>query len=90
MSDTVINRVVCAAMRNSDGVVICSVRHWDRLAHAQVEASTLNWRCAEQGFVDNFGKFLTRKEALVVAVAANQIVRRCGSDDDELFSENLY
>jgi hypothetical protein len=42
-----------------------------------------------QGFVDNKGNFLTRKEALLIAEKENQIIRRCGGDV-ELYSENLY
>jgi hypothetical protein len=47
----------------------------------------------EQGFVDNKGNFLSRKEAFVVAKNAGQLIRRCGGDDAQggiLYSENLY
>jgi hypothetical protein len=44
----------------------------------------------EQGFIDQFGVFMTREEAYVVAKAAGQIKYRCGGDDGVLFSENLY
>ena len=59
--------------------------------HAQIAASTVRgWNIAEQGFVDQYGVFLNRKQALGVAEEAEQIIRRCGGDDTELFSENLY
>lgn len=48
------------------------------------------WRTSEQGFIDQWGTFLTREEALAVALAAGQRVRRCGGDETRLYSENLY
>jgi len=44
----------------------------------------------EQGFVDQHGEFMTREEAHKVAIEAGQIIRRCGGDEERLFSENLY
>lgn len=93
MSDTTQRRVVCAALRNADGLVICGPRHYDKVMRQQIQCSTsVRWKNGdvEQGFVDQFGAFMTREQALAVAVMADQIVRRCGGDDHELFSENLY
>ena len=83
-------RVVCAAMINRNGDIICSPRHWDMIARDQAELSGTNWTIAEQGFVDQFGKFMNREEAWEVAKAAGQIIRRVGGDGTRLFSENLY
>lgn len=86
-------RVVSAACRNQHGVVICSPRHWDSTMHATVDAlaDKESWSTAvEQGFVDQHGVFMDRRESWLVAAAANQIIHRCGGDDGELFSENLY
>lgn len=46
----------------------------------------------EQGFIDQWGKFMNREEALAVATAAGQInVRRPKTfPETELFSEDLY
>lgn len=90
MSEPMPRRVVCAAIRNAKGDIICSPRHWDALMREQVVKADADWSRAEQGFVDQRGVWLTRIEALAVAVSAGQIMRRCGGDDDELFSENLY
>lgn len=79
-------RVVCAAMRNSNGTIVCGARHWDRIMHQHASGKS-GW---EQGFIDQLGEFMTREEAYKVAVEAGQIVRRCGGDDGRLFSENLY
>lgn len=91
--------IVCAAASNTyNGAIICSPRHYDSTFHAAVEflretdteQAVLGWRTADQGFVDQFGKFLTRAEARRIAVATGQIRRRCGGDHEELYSENLY
>lgn len=59
---------------------------------AQIEASegSDSWKGCEQGFIDQFGNFLSRERALEIAKANNQIMRRCGGDEHQLFSENLY
>lgn len=43
-----------------------------------------------QGFLDNEGNFLTRSEALKVALAANQVLDPAGVRAGELFSEDLW
>ena len=43
----------------------------------------------EQGFLDSEGKFLDRKEALHVAVEADQLIRKT-FPENELFSEDLW
>ena len=83
-------RVVCAAIRNGDGEIICGPRHFDQTMHRQINLTESDWRGAEQGFVDQRGEWLTREEALHIALVNGQIIRRCGGDDHELFSENLY
>lgn len=82
-------RIVCAANRNrQDGRIICGARHWDKIMWAQVpEQGWNNW---DQGFIDQFGDYLSREEAWIVAVEQNQIVKRVGGDEGQLFSENLY
>lgn len=83
--------VVCAAMRNDNGVIICSPRHFDSIACMQVRENEWDlWRKAEQGFVDQYGTFLTREEAWAIANKNNQVTRRVGGDEGRLFSENLY
>ena len=46
----------------------------------------------DQGFLDQWGNYLTRKEALIVATHAGQINtrRQKGGPADTLFSEDLY
>jgi hypothetical protein len=48
------------------------------------------WCVAEQGFVDQKGRFLTREQARAIAERRGQIRYRCGGDEKKLFSDNLY
>lgn len=89
-------RIVCAAIRNkiTDEIII-GVRHFDSFMRQRIEKcdafqDRMNWRKADQGFVDQFGDFLSREEALIIAKENGQIFRRCGGDEGALFSENLY
>ena len=86
-------RVVCAAIRygGCEGVTFLGPRHFDSTMIAMIE----KWphplpAPKEQGFIDQFGAFMSREAALKVATEAGQIIRRCGGDDTRLFSENLY
>jgi hypothetical protein len=76
-------RVVCAANRHkTKGIVVCGVRHWDKLMRGQVDAmgeKPIGW---DQGFVDQFGDWK-------IATDQNQIVREVSSPGT-LYSENLY
>jgi len=85
-------QIVCAAIRNKDGRIICGSRHYDGIMHSQILASNDDWakNTVEQGFIDQRGIFLTRQEAYIIAKEANQIKRRVGGDNEKLFSENLY
>lgn len=74
--------IVCAAARNTyNGAILCSPRHYDSTFHAAIELlretdteqAILGWKMADQGFVDQFGKFITRVEARKIAVEAGQI-----------------
>lgn len=90
--------IVCAACRYGD-LVICSARHHDPVMNAQIrllkesdEVDIINQGEYEQGFIDQWGNFLNREDALTVAIAAGQVnVRRQKTfPDTELFSEDLY
>jgi len=87
-------RIVCAACKYKD-ILFISARHFDKLMHNQIAAMGLteevtnNKDLVIQGFIDNKGEFLNRKEAAIVAKRANQIRKKHGSKYD-LFSEDLY
>jgi hypothetical protein len=85
--------VVCAAIRHrTTGRIIAGARHFDKIMREQINASEgiKHWRGCQRGFIDQFGDFLTRKEARVIAAKQKQIRRRCGGDEVDLYSENLY
>lgn len=86
--------VVCAAVKFANGSVICSARHYDERMRETLRRLGVGQRSeVEQGFVDQWGIFMSRREAWGVATAAGQIVRRVGgdtTDDGTLYSENLY
>ena len=92
--------VVCAANRDeSTGLVICGARHWDRIMHAQANAmfsdgdfdsKTKKLRFKDQGFIDQYGNFLTRKQAKIIALRMGQVIPERDGGSDKLYSEELY
>ena len=90
------NRIVCAAnYYPSLEITILGVRHFCPVMVKQMELLTqfdfmnLKKECV-QGFIDTNGIFHDRKSAWKIANEAGQIIRRCGGDNEKLFSENLY
>ena len=69
--------IVCAAMRHKD-VIVCGARHFDTHMLSQINAMNLHTTEWEQGFIDQFGHFLTRKEAWKIADKMGQIRRPTG------------
>lgn len=82
--------VVCAACRK-EGVIFAGARHYDLVMQVQMDATGTDGPC-DEGFIDQWGVFMNRKEALAVATAAGQINARREKTwpEDELFSEDLY
>jgi hypothetical protein len=86
--------VVCAACRCGD-VIVAGARHFDRVMLSQIDIYPEEIRPMgddwEQGFIDQFGAFLTREEAM-------EVVKKSGQPFDAerngplhcLFSEGLY
>jgi hypothetical protein len=93
-------RIVCAAIRAADGEVLLGIRHYSADMHRQIAArgsagmKFMHRHGPDQGFVDQYGEYLTREEAHVVASFAGQIIRpgacREGPHGNQLFSEGLY
>lgn len=81
-------RIVCAAVRLGDGLIIPGPRHWDNVMHRVATAlhnrSPMDFAAADQGFIDQFGIFHNRREAAAIAHRAGQ------ANVPELFSEDLY
>lgn len=75
---------------DGEEVIIVSPRHWDDVMRGIVKFLPDSATEKEQGFVDQYRKFYTRREAWVIAEKNGQIRRRVGGDGEKLFSENLY
>lgn len=86
--------IICAAVKYEDGTILVGPRHFDRVMVAQYNNLDKLHTMVEpvQGFIDQFGTFLTREEALIVATNAGQINTRRPKTNPlyQLFSEDLY
>lgn len=92
--------VVCAACKYGS-LILCGARHWDGVMRKQLEVINKRGESGDfkhlkgmhftEGFIDQFGGFLTRKEAWDLTGETRQLVNlsRNGSDV-ELYSEGLY
>jgi len=90
--------VVCAANLDPEtGLVICGARHWDRRMIGQADAISADEfhapgkpRFREQGFIDQYGNFLTKEQAKIIARAAGQLIAERDNGGEELYSEEIY
>ena len=80
-------RIVCAANKYGE-YIIPGVRHFDLIMRHIMTPSGIADQI--QGFLDNQGNFLTGEEALPIAEAAGQIIRRVCGDKHRLYSDSLY
>lgn len=90
-------RVICAASKFPDGIMLVGPRHLDKtmcdqfhVAYKQGNAPDPE-KVAINGFLDQDGVFMDRSEALSVAIAAGQVdITKKSPPMDRLFSEDLY
>lgn len=92
--ERLVRLIVCAAIRSKlTGRVLCGARHMDIVMQQFMltpkRKRAKEWKSVEQGFIDQFGKFLNRNEAWKVAESAKQI-RGKAPMPGCLFSEDLY
>jgi hypothetical protein len=88
--DSLEKRQVVTAANNYNGVIVLGVRHFCPLMRYTLHRFGIKGSSPhEQGFVDQWGNFMDRKEALVVLKTNGKFIR---DDDylDELYSENLH
>ncbi|KKK42862.1 hypothetical protein LCGC14_3169430 [marine sediment metagenome] len=85
--------MVCAAIRRkSDGAIIAGPRHFDSIMQQAIKGHVVEaelnrtWADADQGFIDQWGRFHDRTEAAEFAFDAGQITDRLNL----LYSEDLY
>jgi hypothetical protein len=86
-------RIVCAAMLMKDGLVVTGARHFSpemRLVLHRIYGDGYHLKVQQQGFINQYGDFLGREEALVIARKQGQVRKEVGGGNDELFSEMLY
>lgn len=88
-------RIVCAAIRAADGELLLGIRHYSLDMHAQIskriDGEKFTHRGGDdQGFVDQFGAYLTRAEAYRVASESRQIINPDACPNYKLYSEGLY
>ncbi len=93
--DENLRRIVCAANRYKTvlgTILLLGPRHWDEIMRLQYHQTqcVVPYNLFEQGFLDNFGKWHNRVDALVIARRQNQIYRELNYEPTELFSEMLY
>lgn len=84
-------RVVCAACRWHDGHIILGIRHFS--PDMRLSAALQGYECGaavEQGFVDQYGNFLTRQEAFKIALPNGQYRPYEPYNIGTLYSEDLY
>lgn len=88
--------VVCAACRlEQDGetYLVTGARHFDKVMNNIIRhlPMKLKWVNADQGFINQFGEFLTREEALEVVKNNGQpFDPERNVAKDALFSEGIY
>ncbi len=78
--------IVCAA-NQKNGNIILGVRHWDTFMRNQVEKMGEDYIGWSQGFITNKSRFVTRADAMRIAVTQKQVL---GSSNKLLLSEDLY
>ena len=84
--------IVCAACKINE-IIFCSARHFDTIMRAQIKAAGYLPRAhVEQGFIDQFGEFLSREDAMaIVKINEQKFDIICnGGSDVYLYSEGLY
>lgn len=85
-------RIVCAANKYQDGLIVLGVRHGCEIMTAQAKAmGREDAHAAEQGFYTNWQRWVDRNEGMRIAREQGQLYRPDGTHDDSvLFSECLY
>lgn len=86
--------IICAAIHNPEEkdmagnpLIYCGLRH----ANILWQGKQISRKLQHQGFITNKGRFVDRKEALKIAIKANQVnEEKLGNPRIGLFSEDLY
>ena len=90
-----LQKVVCAAIMNKKtGLIICGARHYDTIMMKTISelltsSKQKEWENTEEGFIDQYGSFLTRSEAYHIATQSGQIKPE-PNEKPYLISPQLY
>ena len=86
-------KIVCAAIHNPDDLdmageplIYCGLRHHNILWQGKHVSRNPH----HQGFLTSRGRFVNRKEGLLIALDNNQIIDKSEIRGDNLYSEDLY
>ena len=84
-------RIVCAAIHNPEDIdmageplIYCGLRHPNILW----QSKAVSRNPQHQGFLTSTGRFVSREEALIIALNNNQVIGEIYGN--RLYSENLY
>lgn len=85
-------RIVCAAVKMADGIIFTGIRHFSCDMRLMITLAYYDNKMAasEQGFVDQWGNFLTRQEAFHIALRNGQYRPYEPYNFGTLYSEDLY
>lgn len=96
MGNILRQRVVCAANRYGD-LIVCGARHHDKIMNKQIAILKALGREMKptkgyQGFIDQYGVFMSREEALIIAKESGQPFdqERNSGNGKVLYSEGIY
>ncbi len=92
-----VDQYIVSAACKFGPVILCGARHFDSVMRTQIDAMGGSKALRklhgseDQGFIDQFGTYLSREDALAIVLANGQRFNpeRNGSTD-ELYSEGLY
>lgn len=90
--------IVCAANKfeipGADDIIVCGARHHDPIMRKVLNGLKVAYPhgCAhgDQGFIDQYQQWVSRKDARHIVIANKQPLRDGECLYDKLFSENLY
>lgn len=93
-----VTRCVAGVANRYGGIIVMGTRHYSNLMQMALDALggpevLIAWAGEEnyeQGFVDQYGTFLDRKEAWLLAESTGQIRYRDKLPDGTLYSEHLW
>jgi hypothetical protein len=86
-------RIICAAIHNPEDkdmadepLIYCGLRH----ANILWQSKLVSRNPYHQGFLTSKGRFVDRKEGLIIALDNDQVIDHSQIRGDNLYSEDLY